>query len=103
MVYALTLVAPLALLVLLLVMEAVERPLRRDDVGEQLVVFLETARADEVETYVSEGFAPALERYWGRRSSRVRRRVGLAPRARRTARAATPPAISTARTDASAG
>jgi hypothetical protein len=104
MVYALTLVAPLALLTLLLVMERVERPLRREDVGEQLVEFLETARADEVETYVSEGFAPALERYWGRRASTIRRRVGLAPGARRAARSpSTTSAIQAARTDASTG
>ena len=67
MVYALTLVAPLGLLGLLLIMERVEQPLRRDDVGEQLVGFLETARPEEVETYVSEGYAPALDRYWSRR------------------------------------
>ncbi|MBW3639865.1 MAG: hypothetical protein KY451_08465 [Actinobacteria bacterium] len=48
-------------------MERVERPLRVDSVSEQLETFLGTARPDEVETYVSEGFAPALERYWRRR------------------------------------
>ncbi len=48
-------------------MERVERPLRVDSVSDQLSSFLETARPDEVETYVSEGFAPALERYWRRR------------------------------------
>ena len=58
---------PLMLLALMLMMERVERPLRVDSVSEQLESFLESARPDEVETYVSEGFAPALERYWRRR------------------------------------
>ena len=61
------LLLPLLLLALLLGMERVERPLRVDSVAEQLESFLDSARPDEVETYVSEGFAPALERYWRRR------------------------------------
>ena len=61
------LLLPVGLLVLMLGMERVERPLRVDSVSEQLQTFLDTARPDEVETYVSEGFAPALERYWRRR------------------------------------
>lgn len=61
------LVLPFLLLGLMLCMERVERPLRVDSVSEQLETFLDTARPDEVETYVSEGFAPALERYWRRR------------------------------------
>lgn len=64
---AVTLLVPLALLVLLLCMERVERPLRVDSVSDQLESFLDSARPDEVETFVSEGFAPALERYWRRR------------------------------------
>lgn len=63
----LTLLLPLALLGLMLAMERVERPLRVDSVGDDLETFLDTARPDEVETFVSEGFAPALERYWRRR------------------------------------
>ena len=63
----LALLLPLGLLALMLGMEHVERPLRVDSVSEQLERFLDGARADEVETYVSEGFAPALERYWRRR------------------------------------
>ncbi len=63
----LALLLPLLLLALLLCMERVERPLRVDSVSEQLESFLDSARPDEVETYVSEGFAPALERYWRRR------------------------------------
>jgi hypothetical protein len=58
---------PFLLLALMLGMERVERPLRVDSVSDQLETFLDTARPDEVETYVSEGFAPALERYWRRR------------------------------------
>ena len=61
------LLAPFLLLGLMLCMERVERPLRVDSVSEQLQSFLDTARPDEVETYVSEGFAPARERYWRRR------------------------------------
>ena len=58
---------PLLLLALMLAMERVERSLRVDSVSEQLESFLDTARTDEVETYVREGFGPALERYWRRR------------------------------------
>jgi hypothetical protein len=64
---------PLALLALMLLMERVERPLRQGPVGQQLAEFLETARPEEVETFVSEGFAPALDRYWRRR--RLARRL----------------------------
>ncbi len=62
-----TLLLPLLLLALLLCMERVERPLRVDSVSDQLESFLDSARPDEVETFVSQGFAPALERYWRRR------------------------------------
>jgi uncharacterized membrane protein len=58
---------PVLLLVLMIMMERVERPLRVDSVSDQLESFLDSARPEEVETYVSEGFAPALERYWRRR------------------------------------
>lgn len=61
------LLLPPALLLLMLGMERVERPLRVDSVSEQLEAFLAEARPDEVETFVSEGYAPALERYWKRR------------------------------------
>ena len=63
----LTLLMPLLLLLLMLGMEKVEGPLREDAVSEQLETFLDSARPDEVETFVSEGFAPALDRYWRRR------------------------------------
>ena len=62
------LLLPLALLGLMLAMERVERPLRQETVvSDQLETFLDTARPDEVETFVSQGYAPALERYWRRR------------------------------------
>ena len=62
-----TLLLPLLLLLLMLGMEKVEGPLREDAVSEQLESFLDSARPDEVETFVSEGFGPALDRYWKRR------------------------------------
>ncbi len=61
------LLLPLGLLALMLGMERVERPLRVESVTDELESFLDAARPDEVETFVSEGFAPALERYWRRR------------------------------------
>ena len=61
------LLLPLGLLALLLGMERVEQPLPVESVSEQLEQFLDSARPEEVETYVSQGFAPALERYWRRR------------------------------------
>ncbi len=48
-------------------MERVEAPLRRDDVTGQLEEFLNGARPEEVETFVTDGYAEALERYWRRR------------------------------------
>lgn len=68
----LALVFPGVLLLLLLAMERVEAPLRVESVGEQLVDFLDTARPDEVETFVSQGLGEALDRYWKRRSLRHR-------------------------------
>ncbi len=65
--FVVAMLLPVLLLVLMLMMERVERPLRVDSVSEQLESFLDSARPEEVETYVSEGFAPALERYWRRR------------------------------------
>ena len=62
-----TLLLPVLLLLLMLGMEKVEGPLREDAVSEQLETFLDSARPEEVETFVSEGFAPALDRYWKRR------------------------------------
>ena len=61
------LLLPLGLLALMLGMERVERPLRVDSVSDQLESFLDSARPEEVEAFISEGFAPALDDYWRRR------------------------------------
>ncbi|MEO6714470.1 MAG: hypothetical protein ABIM89_13700 [Mycobacteriales bacterium] len=58
---------PFLLMSLMLLMERVEGPLQRDEIGVYLENFLDTARPEEVETYVTEGFGPALDRYWRRR------------------------------------
>lgn len=70
------LLMPLGLLGLMVAMERVEQPLRRESVSDQLESFLDTARPDEVETFVTKGYAPALERYW-RRQRLTRRLPGL--------------------------
>ncbi len=61
------LLLPLGLMALMVLMEHVEQPLRRASMSEELEAFLDTARPEEVETFVSQGFGPALERYWRRR------------------------------------
>jgi len=61
------LLLPFVLLVLMLAMERVERPLRGSSGIDELEAFLDSARPEEVETFVSQGYAPALERYWRRR------------------------------------
>ena len=63
----LALLFPVAIMAALLAMERVEQPLRTDELGLDLETFLDSARPEEVETFVSEGFAPALDRYWKRR------------------------------------
>ncbi|MDQ1695845.1 MAG: hypothetical protein QOJ03_1198 [Frankiaceae bacterium] len=68
----LTLAFPGVLLGLMLMMERVEAPLREEALGDQLINFLDSARPDEVETFVSQGLADALDRYWRRRSLRNR-------------------------------
>lgn len=65
--YVVTLTWPLVLLGLMLLMERVERPLRHRDITAQLEMFLDTARPDEVERFVSDGFGPAIESYWSSR------------------------------------
>ena len=72
MIALLSLAFPGVLLLLLLALARVEAPLRVEAVGEQLVNFLDTARPDEVETFVSQGLGEALDRYWRRRSLRSR-------------------------------
>ena len=63
---------PVLLMALLLVMERVERPLRNGSISDQLEGFLDTARPEDVEAFISEGLAPALERYWRRRRLALR-------------------------------
>src|SRR5262249_62366437 len=63
---------PLLLLAFMLLMERVEVPLRRAAVETQVEEFLETARPDEVDTFVREGFTSALERWRGRRQRLAR-------------------------------
>lgn len=63
---------PGVLMLLLLLMDRVEAPLRVESVADQLVEFLESARPDEVETFVSQGLGEALDRYWNRRGLRAR-------------------------------
>ncbi len=63
----LALLLPLLLLGLMLAMDRVERPLREDPLSEQIESFLDSARPEEVESIISDGFGPALERYWKRR------------------------------------
>ncbi len=72
------LLLPAFLLGLILAMERVERPLRVVAVSEQLATFLATARPEEVETFVSQGYGPALDRYWKRQ--RVSRLLPGRPR-----------------------
>jgi hypothetical protein len=67
---------PVLLLLLMLLMERVEQPLRVDQIGSDLETFLDSARPEEVETFVTEGFASALDRYWRRR--RALSRLGSA-------------------------
>ena len=62
----LALLFPPALLLLLGFMEHIEKPLRSELVGDRVGEFLDSARPDEIETFVSSGMAPALERYWRR-------------------------------------
>ena len=63
---------PGVLLGVMLLMERVEAPLRGEFLGDHLVDFLDSARPEEVETLVSQGLAPALDRYWRNRSLRTR-------------------------------
>ena len=72
----LALAFPGVLLGLMLAMERVEGPLRDESIGDDLVSFLDTARPEEVETLVSQGLGPALDRYWKRRSLRNRLLTG---------------------------
>ena len=70
---ALTLLLPFVLMAGLLLMDRVERPLRLAATGDDLETFLASAQPEEVETFVSQGYALALEHYWRRRRRVVRR------------------------------
>lgn len=72
MVFLLALVIPVALMLLVTMMEHVERPLRDLGVGERVAATLLHVPADEVESQVSQEAAEALERHW-RRQARVAR------------------------------
>jgi hypothetical protein len=72
--FLLTLTFPMVLLAVLTVMGRVEEAIGRDLSAEQLVEFLDSARPEDVETFVTEGFAAALDRYWGVRRRRAGRR-----------------------------
>jgi hypothetical protein len=63
----LALLFPVLLMLSMLLMERVEQPLRTDQMGIDLETFLDTARPEEVELFVQEGYATALDRYWRRR------------------------------------
>ena len=67
---ALGLLLPVLLILLALFMERIERPLTAESRSEQLDLFLATARPDEVETFVSEGYAAAIDMYWRNRPGR---------------------------------
>ena len=69
------LISPLILMGLMLMMERVERPLHHRSVADDLEGFLDGARPEEVETFVSQGFAPAIEAYWARRRPGATRRL----------------------------
>lgn len=86
MILLLTLLFPGVLLGLMLAMERVEEPLRHEAVGEQLTDFFESARPDEVETFVSQGLATALDKYWSRRRNGNRRSLRSRLVGRRLAR-----------------
>jgi hypothetical protein len=63
----LVLLFPFVLLAFMIVMERVESPLRTMAVQDQVETFLDEASPGEIDTFVREGFQPALERFWSRR------------------------------------
>lgn len=70
---------PPLLLAFMLLMERVEGPLRERDEGEQVEEFLETAKPEEVDALVREGFSSALAR-WRERRRRLGRLLPLSMR-----------------------
>ena len=58
---------PFVLLGFMILMERVEAPLRTVAVEDRVEEFLDEARPDEMDTFVREGFAAALNQYGRRR------------------------------------
>lgn len=67
----LTLLLPVGLLLLMLLMERVEEPIRARDTTRTVSEFLEHARPDELEQMITEGLDTVVGRYWSRRRRRV--------------------------------
>jgi hypothetical protein len=67
MLTVLALAFPLLLLALPLLMERIERPLRSEATIDEVARRMPRGAPDELERLVSEGYAPAVERYWRRR------------------------------------
>lgn len=88
---------PAFLLLVLVLMERVEAPLRHEAVGEHVAAFLDTARPEELEAFVREGLETTLDRYW-RRHTRSRLRAPLRAPLRVPTRAQPPSLRETART-----
>jgi hypothetical protein len=76
----LVLLFPLLLMAFMLLMERVEDPLRQDTDEEKVAEFLETARADEVDALVREGFTHAFARWRHRRRRRLTKLLPLSGR-----------------------
>jgi len=79
MIGLLVILFPLLLMAFMILMERVEVPLRRAAVETQVEEFLETARPDEVDAFVREGFTSALER-WRHRRQRLARMLPIPTR-----------------------
>jgi len=73
--FAFALFVPVLLLVLALIMQRVEQPLRDRAVGDRVVEVLGHGHADEVEDLVVRHASPSVERYWRRQQlvARLRR------------------------------
>jgi hypothetical protein len=76
----LVLLFPLLLMAFMLLMERVEDPLRHDADEDKVAEFLETARADDVDALVREGFASAFSRWRHRRRHRLTKLLPLPTR-----------------------
>jgi hypothetical protein len=70
--FAFALAFPALLLLLALVMQRIEQPLRDERVGDRVVDALGNGHADDVERLVTTDAAHPVERYW-RRQQRLAR------------------------------